>query len=82
MRAAVMYGADDVRQVAEQVWLVAFILYDLGFFDDETGQVERPDNPFEEKVLPMCPEPQMISMVRPAGFEPATLPLGGGCSIP
>ncbi len=45
-----------VKQVADQVWLVSFMDYDLGFFDEETTRLEPIANPFEAKVLPMCPE--------------------------
>jgi putative transposase len=45
-----------VREVAERVWLISFVHYDLGFFDDETERVECAPNPFEAKVLPMSPE--------------------------
>jgi putative transposase len=45
-----------VKQVADQVWLVSFMQYDLGFFDHETGRVTSAENPFGAKVLPMCPE--------------------------
>ena len=45
-----------VKQVADRVWLVSFMQYDLGFFDDETGRLEPGANPFEAKVLPMSPE--------------------------
>jgi len=31
--------------------------YDLGFFDEETTRLEPIPNPFEAKVLPMCPAP-------------------------
>ena len=44
-----------VKQVGERVWLVSFMKYDLGFFDDETGRVTSVENPFDAKVLPMCP---------------------------
>jgi putative transposase len=44
-----------VKQVAERVWLVSFMQYDLGFFDDETCRLEPGANPFEAKVLPMSP---------------------------
>ena len=36
--------------------LNAFMHYDLGFSDHETGRVECAQNPFEAKVLPMSPE--------------------------
>jgi putative transposase len=45
-----------VTQVGEHVWLVSFMQYDLGYFDDETVRVEPIDNPFGAKVLPMSPE--------------------------
>ncbi len=45
-----------VTQVSDHVWLVTFMDYDLGYFDDEAGRVEPIDNPFGAKVLPMCSE--------------------------
>ena len=45
-----------VTQVGERIWLVSFMQYDLGYFDDETGRLEPIDNPFGSKVLPMSPE--------------------------
>lgn len=45
-----------VKQVADQVWLVSFMNYDLGFFDREADRVEPAQNPFEARVLPMSPE--------------------------
>jgi putative transposase len=45
-----------IREVAERIWLVTFMHYDLGFFDHETGRVECAQNPFEAKVLPMSSE--------------------------
>jgi putative transposase len=45
-----------VKQVADQVWLVSFMHYDLGFFDNESSRVECAENPFGAKVLPMSPE--------------------------
>jgi putative transposase len=45
-----------VTQVGERVWLVSFMQYDLGYFDDETIRVEPIQNPFGPKVLPMSPE--------------------------
>jgi putative transposase len=44
-----------VKQVGEKVWLVSFMKYDLGFFDEEAGRVTSVENPFDAKVLPMCP---------------------------
>jgi len=45
-----------VKQVADRIWLVSFMHYDLGFFDNECCRVEAADNPFGVKVLPMPPE--------------------------
>ena len=45
-----------VTQVGERVWLVTFMRYDLGYFDDETCRLEPIDNPFAPKLLPMSPE--------------------------
>ena len=43
-----------VTQVGEHIWLVTFMHYDLGYFDDEAGRVEPIADPFGSKVLPMC----------------------------
>jgi hypothetical protein len=45
-----------VREVADQVWLVSFLDFDLGYFDEMVGRVEPGPNPFERRVLPMSPE--------------------------
>lgn len=44
------------REVAEHVWLISFMHYDLGFFDDQCNRVESTLNPFSARVLPMSPE--------------------------
>jgi len=45
-----------VKQVSDHIWLVTFMDYDLGYFDDETCRLEPIDNPFGPKLLPMSPE--------------------------
>ena len=45
-----------VKQVAEHIWLVTFMQYDLGYFDDETCRLEPIENPFGPKVLPLRSE--------------------------
>jgi hypothetical protein len=46
-----------VREVDDQIWLVSFMEYDLGYFDKERGRGEPGPNPFTpDKVLTMCPE--------------------------
>jgi putative transposase len=53
----VFAGQDvGVKQVSERIWLVTFMHYDLGYFDDETCRLEPIENPFGPKVLPMSPE--------------------------
>jgi putative transposase len=45
-----------IKQVADKIWLVSFMHYDLGYFDHQTCRLEPIDNPFKAKVLPMSPE--------------------------
>jgi putative transposase len=45
-----------VRQVTDRIWLVSFMDYDLGYFDDESCRLEPIENPFSPKVLPMSSE--------------------------
>ena len=53
----VFAGQDvGVTQVGDHVWLVTFMHYDLGYFDDETCRRQPIDNPFGPKLLPMSPE--------------------------
>jgi putative transposase len=35
-----------IKEVADRIWLVSFMEYDLGFFDEEAGRVEPASNPF------------------------------------
>ena len=35
-----------IREVADRIWLVSFLDYDLGFFDEDVGRVEPTTNPF------------------------------------
>jgi len=45
-----------IREIADEIWLVSFMDYDLGFFDKEKGRVEPALNPFgPDKVLTMSP---------------------------
>jgi putative transposase len=45
----------DIREVSEKIWLVTFMHYDLGFFDEEADRVECAENPFGAKVSTMSP---------------------------
>jgi hypothetical protein len=44
-----------IKEVADKIWLVSFMHYDLGFFDHETCRLGSAENPFGAKVLPMSP---------------------------
>jgi putative transposase len=35
-----------VQEVADKIWLVSFMDYDLGFFDEDESRVEPSANPF------------------------------------
>jgi hypothetical protein len=45
--------AVGVKEVQDDIWLVSFMDYDLGYFDLETRVLEPLENPFGPKVLPM-----------------------------
>lgn len=43
-----------IREVADKIWLVSFMQFDIGFFDEEENRVEPAGtNPFAPKVSPM-----------------------------
>jgi putative transposase len=35
-----------IREVDDQIWLVSFLDYDLGYFDPDEGRIEPGPNPF------------------------------------
>ena len=45
--------AVGIKEVHDDIWLVSFMNYDLGYFDLETRVLEPLENPFGPKVLPM-----------------------------
>jgi putative transposase len=45
-----------IKQVDDRLWLVSFMDYDLGYFDDTECRLEPIDNPFGPKLLPLSPE--------------------------
>ena len=44
-----------VKEVTNGIWLVSFMKYDLGYYDEETCRLEPIQNPFRGKLLPMSP---------------------------
>lgn len=53
-----VFGGQNVgiKEVHNGIWLVTFMDYDLGYFDEETKEFSPLDNPFGPKVLPMLSE--------------------------
>ena len=50
----VFAGQDvGIKEVSEKIWLVTFMDYDLGYFDEDSKRFEPIDSPFGPKVLPM-----------------------------
>jgi putative transposase len=45
-----------IKQVDDRLWLVSFMEFDLGYFDDTECRLEPLENPFGPKVLPMSQE--------------------------
>jgi hypothetical protein len=55
----VVFGSQFVGiwEVADKIWLVSFMDYDLGFFDEEESWVEPAGlNPFAARAVPMSSE--------------------------
>ena len=44
-----------IKEVEDGIWVVSFLDYDLGYFDEANSRVEPVDDPFNKKVLPMSP---------------------------
>ena len=62
-----------IKQVSDRIWLVTFMDYDLGYFDDETCRLEPLENPFGPKVLPISP---VQSVPYESGPDPALIGWG------
>ena len=55
--STVFAGQDvGIKEVKEKLWLVSFMEYDLGYFDEDSRRFEPLKNPFGAKVLPMSSE--------------------------
>jgi putative transposase len=44
-----------MKEVHDDIWLVTFMDYDLGYFDLDNRVLEPFENPFGPKVSPMSP---------------------------
>lgn len=47
--------AVGIKEMSDGIWLVTFMDYDLGYFDEDSKRFEPLANPFGAKVLPMSP---------------------------
>lgn len=45
-----------VKEIEDNIWLLSFMNYDLGYFDLESKKVEPLEDPFGSGLLPMSPE--------------------------
>lgn len=55
--STVFAGQDvGIKEVNEQIWLVLFMQYDLGYFDEDSKRFEPVENPLGPKVLPTSSE--------------------------
>ena len=76
------------RKFDEDIWLVSFSHYDLGFFYLEQRTLQPLDNPFgprlspmsQDVLLPMSPGWTNAAVVPQEGFEPPTPSLRMMCS--
>ncbi len=59
----------EVREVAEGIWLISFMDYDLGFFEEQCNRVQCAPNPFNDKVSTMCPAPCVRVVVPSLGLS-------------
>jgi hypothetical protein len=62
------------KEVQDDIWLLSFMDYDLGYFDRETRVLEPLENPFGPKALPMS---QVRCVTHVLGLDPQTY--GAGC---
>lgn len=54
---ALIGQAVGLREVSDKLWLVTFMDYDLGYFDEDSKRFEALENPFGPRVVsPMSPE--------------------------
>ena len=59
--------AVGIKEVQDDIWLLSFMDYDLGYFDRETRVLEPLENPFGPKVLPMS---QVRCVTHVLGLDP------------
>ena len=72
-----------VTQVGERIWLVTFMQYDLGDFDDETCRLEPIDNPFGPDTVyaSLQIHPVAASQYQSTPLASMSRPCGAGSSL-
>ena len=79
-----------IKQADEHIWLVSFMQYDLGYFDDETCRLESLQKPLRSKSVtcvsginryPCVWNGPPSKLAHPTGFEPVASAFGGQHSI-
>ena len=63
-----------VTQMGERIWLVTFMRYDLGYFDDETCRLEPIENPFGTESVTIFFPHQRLRFDSVARADPAPRP--------
>ena len=55
IKLSVVFAGQNVgiTEVSNDIWLVSFMDYDLGFFDRDEDKVQPVENPLLPKVLPV-----------------------------
>jgi putative transposase len=61
-----------IKEVQDDIWLVSFIEYDLGYFDPETRVLEPLGNLSRPKSVTYVSGLDQVTMVGPWGLEPQT----------
>jgi putative transposase len=60
-----------IKQVSEEIWLVSFMDYDLGYFDNEACRLEPLENPFGPKLLnPLLGSEPSAALAKPLASAP------------
>ena len=63
-----------IKQVSEEIWLVSFMDYDLGYFDHETCRLETDQIPSDPKCYVRSkPPPQRRCLAKPRAQRDVSL---------
>jgi hypothetical protein len=64
-----------IKQVSEEIWLVSFMDYDLGYFDHDACRLEPLENPFGPKLLRPIPRSSAAAPIaKPLASAPQIAP--------